>query len=152
MTSSNPGRLILVFAMVLLPTFAFAQEATVTGTVVDETGGVLPGVTVTAVNAATGNNFLGVTDERGSYRVPVRVGRYRITLELAGFASVAQEFEALVGQILTVNAQMKPSAVQESVTVTGEAKSRRSFRRALVLAATICQPSLSRALYSTAAA
>src|SRR4051812_10907094 len=111
MTSSNPGRLLLVFAMVLLPAFAFAQEATVTGTVVDGTGGVLPGVTVTAVNAATGNNFLGVTDERGSYRVPVRVGRYRITLELAGFGSVTQELEALVGQILTLNAQMKPSAV-----------------------------------------
>ena len=78
MTSSNPRRLLLVFAMLLLPTFTFAQEATVTGTVVDQTGGVLPGVTVTAVNAATGNNFLGVTDERGSYRVPVRVGRYRI--------------------------------------------------------------------------
>ena len=121
MTSSNPRRLLLVFAMLLLPTFTFAQEATVTGTVVDQTGGVLPGVTVTAVNAATGNNFLGVTDERGSYRVPVRVGRYRITLELPGFASVTQEFEALVGQILTVNAQMTPSAVQESVTVTGEA-------------------------------
>jgi len=121
MTSSNPRRLLLVFAMLLLPTFTFAQEATVTGTVVDQTGGVLPGVTVTVVNAATGNNFLGVTDERGSYRVPVRVGRYRITLELPGFASVTQEFEALVGQILTVNAQMTPSAVQESVTVTGEA-------------------------------
>ena len=44
-----------------------------------------------------------------------------MTIELSGFATVAQGFEALVGQALTVNAQMMPSTVQESVTVTGEA-------------------------------
>ena len=121
MTSSNPGRLMLVLAILFFPTLGFAQEATVTGTVVDATGGVLPGVTVTVVNATTGNNFLGVTDERGTYRVAVRVGVYKMTMELPGFASVTQEFEALVGQIVSVNAQMRPSAVQESVTVTGEA-------------------------------
>ena len=121
MTSSNPRRLMLGLAILFFPVLAFAQEATVSGTVVDSTGGVLPGVTVTAVSATTGNTFLGVTDERGTFRVPVRVGQYKITMELPGFATVAQEFEALVGQIVTVNAQMKPSTVQESVTVTGEA-------------------------------
>jgi hypothetical protein len=108
-------------AILLFPILASAQEATVTGTVVDSTGGVLPGVTVTTVNATTGNTFLGVTDERGTFRVPVRVGQYKLTMELPGFATVAQEFEALVGQTITVNAQMKPSTVQESVTVTGDA-------------------------------
>src|SRR6266850_258133 len=121
MTSSNPRRLMLAVAVLLFPALVFAQEATVTGTVVDATGGVLPGVTVTVVNITTGNNFLGVTDERGTYRVPVRVGVYRMAMELPGFATVAQSFEALVGQTVTVNAQMRPSAVQESVTVTGEA-------------------------------
>jgi len=42
-------------------------------------------------------------------------------MELPGFTTVAQEFEALVGQTITINSQMKPSTVQESVTVTGEA-------------------------------
>ena len=121
MTSSNPRRLMLVLAILFFPILAFAQEAAVTGTVVDSTGGVLPGVTVTTVNATTGNTFLGVTDERGTFRVPVRVGRYKLTMELPGFATVAQEFEALVGQTITINAQMTPSTVQESVTVTGEA-------------------------------
>ncbi len=121
MTSSNPRRLMLVLAILFFPVFSFAQEATVSGTVVDSTGGVLPGVTVTAVSATTGNTFLGVTDERGTFRVPVRVGRYKMTMELPGFATVAQEFEALVGQTVTLNAQMSPSTVQESVTVTGEA-------------------------------
>jgi hypothetical protein len=121
MTSSNPRRLMLGLAILFFPVLAFAQEATVSGTVEDSTGGVLPGVTVTAVSETTGNTFLGVTDERGTFRVPVRVGRYKMTMELPGFATVAQEFEALVGQTLTINAQMKPSTVQESVTVTGEA-------------------------------
>jgi hypothetical protein len=121
MTSSNPRRLMFGLAILFFPVLAFAQEATVSGTVEDSTGGVLPGVTVTAVSATTGNTFLGVTDERGTFRVPVRVGRYKMTMELPGFATVAQEFEALVGQTITINAQMKPSTVQESVTVTGEA-------------------------------
>src|SRR5258705_4440063 len=115
-------RLLWAFAIfLLLPVPGYAQEATVTGTVVDQTGGVLPGVTVTALHEATGNSFVAVTDARGVYRLPVRVGTYRMTLELQGFANVAERFEALVGQTLTVNAQMKPSNIQESVTVTGEA-------------------------------
>ncbi len=114
-------RLLLASAILFLPALGFAQEATVTGTVVDQTGGVLPGVTITAVHTATGNTFVAVTDERGVYRLPVRVGTYRIVMELQGFANVSEQLEALVGQTLTVNAQMKPSTVQESVTVTGEA-------------------------------
>ena len=51
--------------LLALPVMAFAQEATLTGTVTDSTGAVLPGVTVTAVNDATGNTFDAVTDERG---------------------------------------------------------------------------------------
>src|SRR5258705_11186106 len=114
-------RWVWAFAIFLLPLPGYAQEATVTGTVVDQTGGVLPGVTVTALHEATGNTFVAVTDERGIYRLPVRVGTYRVQMELPGFANVAERFEALVGQTLTLNAQMKPSTVQESVTVTGEA-------------------------------
>src|SRR5207249_1759884 len=121
MMTSVIRRVLLASAILFLPALGFAQEATVTGTVVDQTGGVLPGVTVTAVHEATGNSFLAVTDERGVYRLPVRVGTYRMMMELQGFANVAERFEALVGQTLTVNAQMKPSTVQESVTVTGEA-------------------------------
>ena len=47
------------------------------GTITDSTGGVLPGVTVTAMHAATGNTFVAVTDERGGFRMPVRVGATR---------------------------------------------------------------------------
>ena len=115
-------RLVILGVLLMLPAAASAQEATLTGTVTDATGAVLPGVTVTAVNDATGNTFTGVTDERGIYRVPVRVGTYRITVELSGFTTINRTgVQVLVGQTAAVNMQMSPSTVQETVTVTAEA-------------------------------
>ena len=114
-------RVIAVGAIVALPVTGYAQEATIGGTVTDTTGGVLPGVTVTALHEATGNTFIGVTDDRGAYRLPVRIGPYDITVALQGFATVARKVEVLTGQTAILNFQMSPSAVQESVTVTGEA-------------------------------
>jgi len=116
------ARLILLSAMLALPAAAFAQEAAITGIVTDSTGAVLPGVTVTATNSATGNTFVGVTDDRGNYRISVRIGTYQLTAELQGFATVNRpDVQLLVGQTATYNLQMAPSTVQETVTVTGEA-------------------------------
>jgi hypothetical protein len=101
---------------------ANAQEATMTGTVTDSTGGVLPGVTVTATHEDSGNTFLAITDGAGTFRIPLRIGRYSLTAELAGFTTVTRTgMQAQVGQQLAVNLQMAPSTVQETVTVTGEA-------------------------------
>ena len=103
---------------------ALAQQGTseIGGRVTDTSGAVLPGVTVTAVHVATGNRFLAVTDERGIFRVPVRVGAFQLVAELQGFAAVTRAgLELLVGQTVTVDLQMAPSSVQETVTVTGEA-------------------------------
>jgi hypothetical protein len=115
--------LVGVLVVVLtLPGRVSAQESTFSGTVTDSTGGVLPGVAVTAWHEASGNSFLGVTDERGVFRIPVRAGVYRITAELPGFASITRTgLELLVGQAVTANLQMSPSSIEESVTVTGEA-------------------------------
>jgi hypothetical protein len=117
------GRLVwLTIAWVALPLVAYAQDTTLMGTVRDNTGGVLPGVTVTARNEAQGTTFVGVTDERGAYRIPVRPGAFRVTAELAGFTSaVRQGVELLLGRQVIVNLDMTVSGVQESVTVTGEA-------------------------------
>ncbi len=59
------GRLLTVGVLLILPALASAQEATLGGTVVDSTGGVLPGATLTAVHDASGNTIEGVTDGRG---------------------------------------------------------------------------------------
>ena len=88
----------LALVLIALPAAASAQEAVLTGTVTDSTGAVLPGVTVLAVNDATGNRFEGVTDERGIYRIPARVGAYAISAELSGFSTVARTgVQLLVG-------------------------------------------------------
>jgi hypothetical protein len=116
------GRLVLLCAILALPAAAFAQESVLTGTVADSTGAVLPGVTIQAVNEASGNSFEGVTDGRGVYRVAVRVGSYRISAQLSGFSTVNRAgINLLVGETRTVNLQMAPSTLQETVTVTGEA-------------------------------
>ena len=105
-----------------LPALAFAQEATLGGTVVDATGGVLPGATLTAVDEASGNTFEGVTDERGVYRISVRAGVYRLSVAMPGFAnSNRQGIEVLVGQQVGLNFELSPSTVQESITITSDA-------------------------------
>jgi hypothetical protein len=115
-------RTLFACMILLLPVTAYAQEATMIGAVTDSTGAVLPGVTVLAVHEGTGNQFETVTDQRGTYRIPVRVGTYRISADLAGFTRIERTgVQLLVGQTVTVNMQMSPSTVQETVTVTAEA-------------------------------
>src|SRR5499427_7314085 len=111
----------VILLLVLLPITALAQEAVLSGTVTDSTGGVLPGVTITATHVATGNTFVAVTDERGGYRIPVRVGMFKVDAELPGFGTVTRQVDLLIGQTGVLNLQLAPSTVQESVTVTGEA-------------------------------
>src|SRR6185503_3138075 len=115
-------RTVIVATILLaLPALSRAQDATLTGTVKDSSGGVLPGVTITALHEASGNTFVAVTDSVGSFRLPVRTGSYRLTLELPGFATVVRSVNLLLGQIAALDLQLAPSTVQESVTVTGEA-------------------------------
>lgn len=96
-------RLIVASTILLfLPLAGHAQDisvsALISGTVTDSSGGVLPGVTVRAVHEATGNIFEAVTDERGAYRLPVRVGGLRVAGELSGFRPATRSVELLVGQ------------------------------------------------------
>src|SRR5688500_2301228 len=109
-------RWLVVGVMIALPVLVYGQEAALSGSVSDTTGGALPGVTVRAVHEASGNSFEAVTDDRGGYRLPVRIGVYRVTAELAGFQSVTRTLTLLVGQEAVVNLEMSVSGVQESVT------------------------------------
>ena len=99
MTADSLRRVLFASLILLVPTLGYAQEATFTGAVSDSTGGVLPGVTITAVHEASGNIFTAVTDDRGEYRLPVRVGGYSIRAELSGFTTVNRNVQVLVGQV-----------------------------------------------------
>jgi hypothetical protein len=103
---------------------AWAQQGTaaVLGIVSDESGAVLPGVTVTARNQEQGTLRTAVTDERGTYRIPVLVpGLYEITAELSGFeTSRRTDVRLAAGTELALDFGMKISGQQETVTVRGE--------------------------------
>ena len=78
----------VVIAILAFPVASFAQEAAIGGTVKDSTSGVLPGVAIQAVHEATGTVFETVTDERGLFRLPVRIGTFRIGAVLQGFTTI----------------------------------------------------------------
>lgn len=117
----------LALAVLLLGTFAAsAQEATkgeIRGTVKDSEGGVLPGVTVTAVHVETGQTRSTVTTESGVYRLPaLMLGAHIVTAELQGFATIKREGITVgLGQVLTIDFTLQLAGVSESITVTGEA-------------------------------
>lgn len=82
------NRTLLGILLLLLPVAVGAQTGTasITGLVTDESGGTLPGVTVTATNQATGVTHVAITNEAGNYTItPVTVGAYVIKAELPGF-------------------------------------------------------------------
>ncbi len=84
------GVLVVCAAAVLLPTLAHAQ-AQIVGQVRDESGGVLPGVTVEAASPAIIEKVrTAVTDDQGRYRIEaLRPGTYKLTFSLTGFSTVA---------------------------------------------------------------
>jgi hypothetical protein len=122
MSLGRVGWVTIVVAMLALPLVAQAQETTLTGTVRDNSKAVLPGATVTATNEAAGTTFVGVTDERGLYRIVLRPGVYRVSAELPGFTTIVRPgVELLVGREVALNLELQVSGVAETVTVTGEA-------------------------------
>ena len=112
----------LVALAVLMPTIAFAQ-ATITGTVKDTSGAVLPGVTVEASSPVLIEKVRTVvTDGSGQYRiVDLRPGTYTVTFTLPGFNTFKRDGVELTGAFTaTINADMKVGSLEETVTVTGE--------------------------------
>ncbi|MEO7273414.1 MAG: TonB-dependent receptor [Vicinamibacterales bacterium] len=102
---------------------AEAQNAQITGTLKDQSGAVLPGVTVTAKNEATGFMRTATSEPSGSYRLPsLTPGVYKITVELPGFSSETRPDVVLViDQTAIIDFTLKPASVAETVTVAGEA-------------------------------
>jgi carboxypeptidase family protein len=113
----------LAFAiLLLLPVPLFAQ-ASVTGTVRDPSGAVLPGVTVEAASSALIEKTRSATsDETGQYRIiDLKPGTYSLTFTLAGFTTVRRANIELSGtQTVTLPIELRVGALAETVTVTGE--------------------------------
>ena len=119
------ARWLMAVAMtaVLAPSAAWAQNAQVTGTLKDGTGGVLPGVTVTARNQETGLSRTVVSEGTGTYRLQaLPPGVYTVTADLQGFSTEARTGLVLViDQVAVLDFALKTAVLTETITVTGEA-------------------------------
>ena len=111
-------------AIVLLSSSLFSQGSTgrILGNVTDQTGAVIPGVTVTIRDVDRGVARTLVTDEAGIYNAPnLQPGTYSVRAELSGFAPVErQNIKLEVGQDIRIDAVLKPGQQNELVTVQAE--------------------------------
>ena len=115
--------LTLLAVAVSIPTMAAAQGA-IAGVVTDTSGAVLPGVTVEVASPALIERVRSaVTDGSGQYQiVNLPPGGYTVTFMLAGFNTLKREGIELTGNFTaTVNGNLRVGALEETVTVTGEA-------------------------------
>jgi Carboxypeptidase regulatory-like domain/TonB dependent receptor len=127
MTCQPGGWLILAVLVTLAsaPASSLAQVTTaeIGGSTVDESGAVLPGVTVTARNVQTGLERTTTSNERGRYTLfALPPGSYVIRAELPGFATETRDGLALsINQQVVLNVTLKLASLAEAITVTSEA-------------------------------
>jgi Carboxypeptidase regulatory-like domain/TonB dependent receptor len=115
-------KLVLALLLVSVPRFAPAQEfrSTLSGTVTDPSGRIVPGAKVTATNNATGTFYAAQTTHDGTYYIPYIVpGTYTVKVEAQGFETAVQQNVLLVAsETFNQNFQLKVGAIVEQVVVT----------------------------------
>jgi hypothetical protein len=99
-----------------------SSAGAIAGTITDSTRGVLPGVVVTLSGPAVMGTPTTTSGENGAYRfVSLSPGEYTVTFALSGFGTVIREgIRVGAGFTATVNTELQPAAVAESVTVSGQ--------------------------------
>ncbi|HKV42536.1 MAG TPA: TonB-dependent receptor [Blastocatellia bacterium] len=111
--------------LILTATVAIAQNANsgeIKGSVVDATGAVVDGVTVTIVNVQTNVKTTFTTNSDGLYDAPsVPTGEYKITFSKTGFRDLLRQGIVLQIGTITVDATLQPGAASEQVVITAEA-------------------------------
>ena len=116
--------LVVSAAVLALAGGAAAQVSTggLRGIVHDGTGAVLVGVTIEAESPARMGTATAVTDTQGAYRLEnLPVGVYTVTFTLQGFATIRQQgIRVEVGRSIELDQVLKVSAVEETVTVSGQ--------------------------------
>src|SRR5262249_40566375 len=118
----SAGKLALI--LLLTASAAWAQAtAQMSGTVRDESGAVLPGVTVTVTQVETSVTRTAVTNETGTYLLPnLPTGPYKLQVSLQGFRTYEQTGIVLqVGATPVINAVLAVGSVEETVSVEGAA-------------------------------
>ena len=110
----------IVASTLLLAPSAWAQA--ISGSVTDNTGGILPGVTVTAASPVLiEQQRIVITDSQGLYTVvDLRPGTYTVTFSLPGFSTVVREgIELSTGFTANIDGVLAVGGIEETITVTG---------------------------------
>jgi hypothetical protein len=122
------GLIVAIASVLSLASSPAAGQGTatqaITGQVRDDSGAVLPGVTVTAVSPALQiPQVTTITNELGEYRLaPLPIGTYQMTFELAGFGTARREDVRLTsGFVARVDIVLGINTVAETITVSGAA-------------------------------
>ena len=121
-------RLILALALLAAAVTPAAAQSTaingsIEGIITDQSGGVLPGVSVTITNLDTGDERVVVTNDSGLYRAPLlTLGKYRVTAELQGFKKLEQTgINLSAGQTAVISMKLGVGALTETISVTADA-------------------------------
>jgi Carboxypeptidase regulatory-like domain/TonB-dependent Receptor Plug Domain len=111
---------LALLALLATPAPAQVSSGIIAGTIKDEQGGVLPGVSVTLVGSDRSATF--TTESDGRFRfLNLPPGSYSVSAELSGFSKVVREqLVVSVGSNLDLTFAMKVARVQETITVRGE--------------------------------
>lgn len=107
-----------ILILSLLAPAAFAQ-ATVSGTVTAIDGATLPGVTIRALQIASGQETQVITGENGTYEMPgLAPGSYRLTASLSGFADIGRSVEVAQDASATEDFTLALGTLEEAITIT----------------------------------
>src|SRR5262249_16598651 len=94
-------------------------NATLSGTVTDATGALIPGVEITATQTQTGVVSTAITNESGTYQFPsLQPGPYRVNASLAGFQSQIFQITLGTAQQIRQNFMLQVGAVAQAVEVS----------------------------------
>ncbi|HEV2248070.1 MAG TPA: carboxypeptidase-like regulatory domain-containing protein [Terriglobia bacterium] len=112
---------LVLGVLISSPLLAQVDMGSIQGTVLDQSGAVIPNANVTLTNEATNLTVQTKSNNSGAYIfTPIRIGTYTVTAETPGFAKVVQAHLTLnVQQQLVVNLTLRPGAVTQTIEVTG---------------------------------
>jgi hypothetical protein len=112
--------LLLLMVLWSLPMFGQETTGSITGTVRDQSGAVVPGASITVTNQQTGQKLDVTTDAAGVYSaLELRPGRYMVEFQAAGFApGDVRDIQVLVGRTAQVDVNLQVGGIEQTLTVT----------------------------------
>ena len=104
------GLILAILFLAATAALAQSDRSTITGVITDQSGAVIPGASVGAVNQATGLKYSASSNDFGIYALPgLPLGRYKVTASVAGFENAVMRVEVHIAENMTLNFAMKVS-------------------------------------------